>query len=74
MLFLRVRLPLPGTLQTRDQFARLARERARPCCPELARPEQDAKYGAQLHDRDPGLCCGIAGGPAGQGSGGLRRG
>ena len=59
VLFLETGYHFPETLQTRDDFARDWPVNVRTLLPELTVPEQDAKYGAQLHDRDPGLCCGM---------------
>ena len=59
VLFLETGYHFPETLQTRDEFARDWPVNVRTLLPELTVPEQDEKYGAQLHDRDPGLCCGM---------------
>ena len=59
VLFLETGYHFPETLQTRDEFARDWPVNVRTLLPELTVPEQDEKYGARLHDRDPGLCCGM---------------
>ncbi|HSO69738.1 MAG TPA: phosphoadenylyl-sulfate reductase [Arachnia sp.] len=43
------------TLETRDHYAE--RVKIRTILPLLSVNQQDAEYGARLHDRDPDLCC-----------------
>ena len=43
------------TLETRDHYAE--RVTIRTILPVLSVNQQDAEYGARLHDRDPDLCC-----------------
>jgi phosphoadenosine phosphosulfate reductase len=45
------------TLGTRDAFAATRPMNLINITPVLTVPEQDAKYGPKLHDRDPNLCC-----------------
>ncbi|MFJ4760630.1 phosphoadenylyl-sulfate reductase [Kocuria marina] len=59
VLFLETGYHFPETLETRDRFASDWPVNVRTLLPELTVPEQDAKYGPKLHDRDPGLCCGM---------------
>ncbi|MGO1167782.1 MAG: phosphoadenylyl-sulfate reductase [Janibacter sp.] len=45
------------TLGTRDAYDAMLPVRLRTIYPRLTVAEQDAEHGAQLHDRDPNLCC-----------------
>jgi phosphoadenosine phosphosulfate reductase len=45
------------TLGTRDAYEAMLPLRIRTILPLLTVPQQDAEYGAKLHDRDPNACC-----------------
>ena len=45
------------TLGTRDAYEAMLPLRIRTILPLLTVPQQDDKYGARLHDRDPNSCC-----------------
>jgi len=45
------------TLGTRDAYAAMLPLKIRTILPLLTVPQQDAEYGAKLHDRDPNACC-----------------
>lgn len=47
------------TLGTRDAYQAMLPLRIRTILPLLTVPEQDAEYGARLHDRDPDRCCAL---------------
>jgi phosphoadenosine phosphosulfate reductase len=57
VLFLDTGYHFAQTYGTRDQVAHELDVRVVDVRPELSVAEQDATYGAQLHDRDPALCC-----------------
>ncbi|MFZ2259305.1 MAG: phosphoadenylyl-sulfate reductase, partial [Luteococcus japonicus] len=59
VLFLETGYHFPETLQTRDELARTWPVNIVEVLPRITVAEQDAQYGAKLHDRDPGACCGI---------------
>jgi len=59
VLFLETGYHFAETLGTRDAVARTMDVTVVDVRPSLSVPDQDARYGARLHDRDPGLCCGI---------------
>jgi phosphoadenosine phosphosulfate reductase len=45
------------TLGTRDAYEAMLPVKIRTILPLLTVPQQDEKYGAKLHDRDPNSCC-----------------
>jgi phosphoadenosine phosphosulfate reductase len=45
------------TLGTRDAYQAMLPLRIRTILPLLTVPQQDERYGAKLHDRDPNACC-----------------
>ncbi|GAB3081600.1 phosphoadenylyl-sulfate reductase [Pedococcus soli] len=45
------------TLGTRDAYEAMLPVNIRTILPLLTVPQQDAEYGAKLHDRDPNACC-----------------
>lgn len=57
VLFLDTGYHFDETRATRDEVARTLDVRVVDVLPEQTVAEQDAQYGAKLHDRDPGLCC-----------------
>ncbi|WP_298988976.1 phosphoadenylyl-sulfate reductase [uncultured Pseudokineococcus sp.] len=57
VLFLETGYHFAETLGTRDAVAQTMDVRVVDVRAALTVPEQDARYGARLHDRDPGLCC-----------------
>ena len=57
VLFLETGYHFPETLLTRDLAARALPITVVEALPRQSVPEQDAEYGANLHDRDPNLCC-----------------
>ncbi|MDF8263293.1 phosphoadenylyl-sulfate reductase [Luteipulveratus flavus] len=57
VLFLDTGYHFPQTLQTRDEVARRYDVTVRDLTARQTVAEQDASYGARLHDRDPDLCC-----------------
>ena len=59
VLFLETGYHFPETVATRDALAAAAPVHIVDVLPKLAVVEQDAAYGARLHDRDPALCCGM---------------
>ncbi|WP_299037752.1 phosphoadenylyl-sulfate reductase [uncultured Pseudokineococcus sp.] len=59
VLFLETGYHFAETLGTRDAVAQTMDVTVVDVRPSLSVPDQDARYGARLHDRDPGLCCGI---------------
>jgi len=59
VLFLETGYHFAETLGTRDAVAQTMDVPVVDVRPSLSVPDQDARYGARLHDRDPGLCCAI---------------
>lgn len=59
VLFLETGYHFPQTLATRDEAARRLPITVVNALPAQTVAEQDAQYGAQLHDRDPDLCCAL---------------
>jgi phosphoadenosine phosphosulfate reductase len=59
VLFLDTGYHFAETLQTRVEVAERYRLRVLDVRPVQTVTEQDAQYGAQLHDRDPNLCCAL---------------
>ena len=59
VLFLETGYHFPETVATRDALAAAAPVHIVDVLPKLTVVEQDAAYGARLHDRDPALCCGM---------------
>ena len=59
VLFLQTGYHFAETIETRDALARAAAVTIVDVLPKLTVVEQDAQYGAKLHDRDPSLCCGM---------------
>ncbi|MGO4956126.1 phosphoadenylyl-sulfate reductase [Luteococcus sp. Sow4_B9] len=59
VLFLETGYHFQETLATRDELARRWPVTIREVLPQITVEEQDLKFGAALHDRDPGHCCGI---------------
>ncbi len=57
VLFLETGYHFPETLATRDEAARRLPITVVNASPLQNVAEQDAQYGAKLHDRDPNLCC-----------------
>lgn len=57
VLFLDTGYHFPETYGTRDALAATIDARIVDVLPLQSVAEQDAQYGAKLHDRDPGLCC-----------------
>jgi phosphoadenosine phosphosulfate reductase len=57
VLFLETGYHFPETLLTRDLAARALPITVVESFPRQSVPEQDAEYGANLHDTDPNLCC-----------------
>ena len=57
VLFLDTGYHFPETLETRDRVADLLDVTVVDVTPERTVAEQDAEFGAKLHDRDPGSCC-----------------
>ena len=57
VLFLQTGYHFAETIETRDALARAAAVTIVDVLPKLTVVEQDAQYGAKLHDRDPSLCC-----------------
>ena len=57
VLFLETGYHFPETLLTRDVAARSLPITVVEALPRQTVAEQDAEYGAKLHDRDPNLCC-----------------
>ena len=57
VLFLETGYHFPETLLTRDLAARALPVTVVEALPRQSVAEQDAEYGAKLHDRDPNLCC-----------------
>ena len=57
VLFLETGYHFGATLQTRDVVARSLPVTVVDALPRQTVAEQDAEYGARLHDRDPNLCC-----------------
>jgi phosphoadenosine phosphosulfate reductase len=57
VLFLETGYHFGATLDTKDVVARSLPITVVDVLPRQTVPEQDAEYGARLHDRDPGLCC-----------------
>ena len=57
VLFLETGYHFPETLLTRDLAARALPITVVEALPRQSVPEQDAEYGANLHDSDPNLCC-----------------
>lgn len=57
VLFLDTGYHFAETLGTRDAVAATMPVTVVNVLPELTVAEQDARYGARLHDRDPGACC-----------------
>lgn len=59
VLFLETGYHFPETLATRDEAARRLPITVINAMPAHTVAEQDAVYGAKLHDRDPNLCCAL---------------
>ena len=57
VLFLDTGYHFAETRYTRDEVGRVLDVRIVDVLPELTVPEQDAEFGAKLHDRNPTLCC-----------------
>jgi phosphoadenosine phosphosulfate reductase len=57
ILFLETGYHFPETIATRDEAARRFPITIVNAMPKQTVAEQDAQYGAKLHDRDPNLCC-----------------
>ncbi len=57
VLFLDTGYHFAETLRTRDTVAARYDVTLVTVTPQLTVPEQDARYGARLHDRDPDSCC-----------------
>ena len=57
VLFLETGYHFPETLLTRDRAAQALPITLVQALPAQSVAEQDAEYGAKLHDRDPNLCC-----------------
>lgn len=57
VLFLDTGYHFAETRHTRDEVGRAFDVRIVDVLPEQTVPEQDAEFGAKLHDRDPALCC-----------------
>ncbi len=57
VLFLETGYHFAETLGTRDALASVIDARIIDVLPVQSVPEQDAQYGAKLHDRNPTLCC-----------------
>lgn len=57
ILFLDTGYHFAETLGTRDAIAARYDVNVVTVTPRLTVPEQDARYGARLHDRDPDACC-----------------
>jgi phosphoadenosine phosphosulfate reductase len=57
VLFLETGYHFIDTLVTRDALAEVIDARIVNVLPLQTVPEQDAQYGAKLHDREPALCC-----------------
>ncbi len=59
VLFLDTGYHFAETLGIRDAIAASYDVNLITLMPQLTVPEQDAQYGAKLHDRDPDACCGM---------------
>lgn len=59
VLFLDTGYHFAETIQTRDTVAATYDVNLITLTPRLTVAEQDARYGAKLHDRDPDSCCGM---------------
>lgn len=59
VLFLDTGYHFAETLGTRDAIAASYDVNLITLMPQLTVPEQDARYGAKLHDRNPDACCGM---------------
>lgn len=59
VLFLDTGYHFVETLGTRDAIAASYDVNLITLLPQLTVPEQDARFGAKLHDRDPDACCGM---------------
>ncbi|MGC0422842.1 phosphoadenylyl-sulfate reductase [Embleya sp. AB8] len=59
VVFLDTGYHFPETIGTRDAVAAVYDVNVITVHPELTVVEQDAKYGAKLHDRDPDACCAL---------------
>lgn len=59
VLFLDTGYHFAETLGTRDAIAATYDVNLITLTPQLTVPEQDARYGAKLHDREPDACCGM---------------
>jgi phosphoadenosine phosphosulfate reductase len=57
ILFLETGYHFPETIATRDEAARRFPITIINAMPKQTVAEQDAQFGAKLHDRDPNLCC-----------------
>jgi phosphoadenosine phosphosulfate reductase len=57
VLFLDTGYHFAETMSTRDQLAQSVDIHIVDVLPEQTVPQQDARHGPRLHDRDPGLCC-----------------
>ncbi|WP_380284558.1 phosphoadenylyl-sulfate reductase [Kitasatospora purpeofusca] len=59
VVFLDTGYHFPETIGTRDAVAATMPVNVITLTPALTVAEQDARYGPQLHDRDPDLCCSL---------------
>ncbi len=59
VLFLETGYHFPETIATRDEAARTFPITIIDALPRQSVAEQDAQYGARLHERDPNLCCAL---------------
>ncbi len=59
VLFLQTGYHFPETIGTRDALAATTDVTIVDVLPALSVPEQDARFGPRLHDRDPSQCCGL---------------
>lgn len=59
VLFLETGYHFAETIATRDEAARVLPITVVNALPAQTVAEQDAQYGARLHDRDPSLCCAL---------------
>lgn len=59
VLFLETGYHFAETIGTRDAIASSYDVELQTIAPRQSVAEQDARYGARLHERDPGLCCAL---------------
>jgi phosphoadenosine phosphosulfate reductase len=59
VVFLDTGYHFPETIGTRDAVAAVMDVKVITLTPKQTVAEQDAQYGAKLHDRDPDLCCAL---------------